>query len=134
MRALRNTVESKGLEDKSYNLALGIAFSPAKNLTAEQLVEAVEKNKAVSGSLVYNMAAGLRKDPMIGISKEQAVAALTTFEQELAALPQEAGAAMTLEFTVSNPHEQEIIEETQKAIGAIEAVESKDIAKLAKKA
>lgn len=124
MRALRNSIETLGQDDKSYNIALGLAFSPSKGMNADALIEAVNNNRKVSPNLVYSFQAGLRNAPLLGITKATAIEALTKFEKELDSLPQEAGAAMTLEFTVSNPHEQQIVEDAQKSITALEKVES----------
>ncbi len=132
VRALRNSVEAKGQEGKSYNVAVGISFSPAKNLNADALIEAVNKNRTVSPNLVYGFQAGLKKDPMLGLNKQAAIDALSKFEKELSDLPQDASAAMVLEFTVSNPHEQEIVEDAQKTITALEQATIQSTPKLVK--
>lgn len=127
MRALRNALEANGEDSRSYNVAMGISFSPAGNLNADQLIEAVTKNRKISENLNYSMQAGIRKEPSLNINKASAVEALSKFDEELSSLPQEAGASMMLEFTVSNPHETIIVEAAQKAINAIEEVQSEVI-------
>lgn len=132
MRALRNAIELKGQDDKSYNLAFGISFSPAKNLNADALVEAVNNNRKVSPHLIYGFQAGLKKDPILNVNKATAMEELSKFEKELADLPQDATAAMVLEFTVSNPHEQDIVQDAQKTITALEEATIKSTPKLVK--
>lgn len=124
---MRNSLEAKGDDTRSYNVAMGISFDPAKNLNAEQMIEAVTKNKKVSEKLIYGMQAALRKDPVLNCNKKDAIAALSAFDEELGTLPQDAGANMLLEFTVSNPHETEIVDDAQKAINAIQQVEKPEI-------
>jgi hypothetical protein len=70
------------------------------------------------------MQAGLRKEPSLNCNKKDAIDALSKFDEELSTLPQDAGASMMLEFTVSNPHETDIVETAQKAISALEEVKS----------
>ncbi len=130
MRSLRNAIESKGNGDQKYNLMLGISFAPAKGLSADELVKAVEGNKKISPNLVYGMQAGLRIEPAMELDKEVAMTTIDEFEKQLAALPQDLGANMTLEFTVSNPHEKTIIEEAQKNISAIAPASAQDLQKL----
>jgi hypothetical protein len=110
---------------------MGISFAPAKGLSADGLIEAVNNNRKVSPDLVYGMQAGLKQDPHLDIDKAAAIASLDAFEASLSALPQDLGAGMTLEFTVSNDHEKAIIEQAQKAINQIQTVSSEDIAKVA---
>lgn len=129
-RALANSVELLGKEDAQYNIAMGISFAPARKLSADQLIEAVNKNRELSSQLNYNMAAGIGNDPMLNVNKEAAITALREFEKNLSNLPQDLGANMLLEFTVSNPHEQEIISNTQKSITAIQEATPEDVQKL----
>lgn len=130
LRSLRNAVESKGEEGREYNLMMGVSFAPAKGLSADDLIKAVEGNRKISPYLVYGMQAGLRIDPKMGLTRDITLAAISEFEQQLAALPQDLGANMTLEFTVSNPHEKDIVEEAQKNINAIVPATGEELQKL----
>src|SRR6218665_1703009 len=96
IRALRNALEAKGEDTRSYNVAMGIGFSPAKNLNAEQMTEAIVKNKKVSEKLTYAMQCGLSKAPVLNCNKADAIKALSDFDEELSTLPQDAGASMML--------------------------------------
>ena len=126
-RALRNAVESKGSDERKYNLMMGVSFAPAKGLTADALVEAVNNNRKISPELVYGMQAGLKIEPQLKITKDEVVAQLNAFEAQLALLPQDIGANMTLEFNVENEHEKTILEETQKGISAIQEANQGDV-------
>jgi hypothetical protein len=125
IRALHNALEAKGEGDKKYNLMMGIAFAPVRSMNADQLIKAVEDNKKVSQDLVYGMQAGLKRAPALELSKDEALKILHGFEQELGTLPQDIGATMTLEFTVSNQHENEIVQTAQKTIEAFEGTGQK---------
>lgn len=126
VRALRNSLELKGQDDKQYNVVMGISFNPARNLDADQLIAAIEKNRIVSPKLRYGFQAGMGTAPVLGATKEAAIETLSKFDEDLAALPQDSVANMQLEFTVSNKHEAEIIKNAQEAIQAIQPATTAD--------
>lgn len=127
LRGLRNALETKGKEGEKYNMAFGITFTPAKGLSADKLIEAVNNNRKVSENLLYSMQAGLATIPEADLDLEAALKKLEDFEKELAALPQTIGANMAVEFTVSNEHEKEILEAAQKNITSIVEASTQDI-------
>jgi len=113
LMSLHDALDRRGESGRKHSLFMKVTLPPAPDLSPEQIVESVEKNKKISEKLTYTLQAAVGKEPFRDLDLEQAKTAIRKFEQDLASLPGDLQAKMSLEFVCPNDYEVNILKEVQ---------------------